>query len=178
MTAKIKLLCLSACMLTACSGMQGGSPQDQYIAAMSQCEKLEALVAGHKKGFPVLRTTQTTVKYMDIWKARYHLIGDACQVWGWGNNKFSYVCTLTEPAKEVAMSHYEQAKSKAAECLGSGWTMKEGPRKQGEGVQATFSKAGETTVVTTMAVSSPQMFASEWRSYYFVGDPGDVLPNQ
>lgn len=163
-----------AALLASCTTVEEQA-MDSQVAALSPCEKVQALVKGHEKGFPNLRTTQSTTRYMNIWRARYHLVGSDCQVWGWANDKFSYVCSLTEPNKEVSMEHFTQAKAAAASCLGEGWTLKEGPRKQGEGVRAQFSRAGSSTVISVMAVASPNLFKTEWRTYYFVGDPTDAL---
>lgn len=136
---------------------------------------MHALLQGHKKGFPALRTQQSTVKYMDIWRAKYHLVGDACQVWGWGQGKFSYVCSLIEPNKDVAMVHFNSAKEKTQACLGPDWKVSEGPRPNGEGEKIEFTNAGKSTVLTILAASSATLFKTEWRTYYFVGDPSDKL---
>ena len=152
----------------------GETELDTQVAALTTCEKIDALIKGHKHGFPNLRTTQSSAKIMDVWKARYHLVGDSCQVWGWGAARFSYVCTLTEPGQDLAMEHFNQAKAKTRECLSPQWALQEGPRDNGEGVKAEFSKPGEKTVVTLVAASSPTVFKTEWKTYYFVGDPNDI----
>lgn len=164
---------LSLFLLQACTTAQE-QELDKKVAELSNCEKIDALVAGHGRGFPYLRTTQTTSKYMDTWKARYHLVGDSCQVWGWGDQKFSYVCSLTEPNQAVAMEHFDKAKKITSDCLGEGWTLKQGARKQGEGIRADYSTPGNNTVITLLAASSPTLFATEWKTYFFVGDPADL----
>jgi hypothetical protein len=170
---KLSCVLISVAALQACSTAQQAE-LDKKVAALTTCEKVNALVAGHSKGFPQLRAAQTTSKYMDMWRARYNLVGEGCQVWGWGNAKFSYVCSLTEPSEQVAMEHFEQAKKITHECLGDSWSMKQGKRKQGDGVKAEFSVAGKNTVITVVAASSPTLFASEWKTYYFVGDEADL----
>lgn len=162
-----------AIMAVGCTTTQE-SAMDAQVAALSTCEKVDALIQGHKQGFPNLRMTQTSTKFMDVWKARYHLVGDSCQVWSWGQGKFSYVCSLTEPNEQVAMEHYGQAKQKAQECLQTGWALKEGARNMGEGHKAEFSRAGDGTVLTIVATSSPTLFKTEWKTYLFVGDPNDL----
>ncbi|MEE2730381.1 MAG: hypothetical protein VYA55_06130 [Pseudomonadota bacterium] len=147
---------------------------DSQVAAMSNCEKIEALVQGHRHGFPQLKTTLSNAKIMQVWKARYHLVGDACQVWGWSADKFSYVCSQTEPNQETAMDHYGKAKAVTRQCLGPEWVLTEGKRDMGDGVKAEFAKAGESAVITVVAASSPTVFHNEWKTYYFVGDPNDI----
>lgn len=160
-------------VLAGCTTTQE-SEMDSKVAALTTCEKIEALIQGHKKGFPNLRMTQSSAKIMDVWKARYNLVGDSCQVWGWGSGKFSYVCSLTEPNKQVAMEHYQLAMGQAKECLQQGWALKEGPRKMGEGLKAEFSRPNDPTVLTVVATSSPTLFKTEWKTYVFVGDPNDL----
>jgi len=163
----------AALVLVGCSTTQE-SEMDSKVAALTTCEKIDALIEGHKKGFPNLRMTQSSVKLMDIWKARYHLVGDSCQVWGWGSGKFSYVCTLTEPNEQVAREHYQLAVQKGKECLQQGWTLNEGGRDMGEGLKAEFTRPNDATVLTVVATSSPTLFKTEWKTYVFVGDPSDL----
>lgn len=170
-----QVACVAGAMLLGACTTVEEQAMDSQVSDLTPCEKLQALITGHGKGFPVLRTTKSTTRYMDIWRARYHLVGDSCQVWGWGEDKFSYVCTLTEPNKDVAMEHFNLAKERASTCLGASWKVEEGPRKEGEGVRARFTKQGSSTAVSVLAVASPTLFKTEWRTYYFVGDPSDAL---
>ena len=159
--------------LVGCTTTQE-TAMDSQVASMTNCEKLDALIQGHQKGFPNLRTTLSSAKIMNVWKARYHLVGDSCQVWGWSADKFSYVCSLVEPNEEIAMDHFNQAKTMTRECLGEDWVMKQGARDMGEGTKAEFSKPGVATVVTMLAASSPTVFKTEWKTYFFVGNPNDI----
>ncbi len=164
---------LAVTVLMGCTTAQE-TEEGRQVAAMSTCDKINALIEGHAKGFPRLRTSLSSSKYMEVWKARYHLVGDACQVWGSSSDKFSYVCSLTEPNKEVAMEHYTKAKSVTRECLSGDWSMQEGPRDMGEGSKAEFSRAGTDTVVTIVAAASPTVFKTEWKTYYLVGNPNAI----
>ena len=168
LAAMIALTVLASCTTTEETAM------DAHVGAMSNCEKVEALIAGHQKGFPNLKQSLSNAKLMQVWKARYHLVGDSCQVWGWSADKFSYVCSLTEPNQATAMDHYAKAKNMTRECLGPEWVLKEGKRDMGEGSKAEFAKPGVSTVVTVAAASSPAVFKTEWKTYYFVGDPNDI----
>ena len=165
-------LCIS------CSSF-GGSTEDKErdakVAAMSVCEKITGLIEGHDKGFPVLRLQKTHAKLMDVWKARYHLVGDSCQVWDWGKGSSSYMCSLTSPNKETALQYYEEAKKVAGECLGAQWTLGESARALGEGKKAQFTRAGSDTVLGVHAVATPGLFRQEWTTYFFVGNPNDAL---
>lgn len=143
------------------------------VARMSVCEKVNALIKEHETGFAGVRGQRRTSQWLDTWPALYHLVGNDCQIWGWGRGKFSYVCDATWPNQEMAMEDYEAAKQVARECLGDTWTLRESPRTDPEGTVAEFSNPKNTTVVKVVAVSSPGLFSSEWSSYYYVGDGKD-----
>ena len=164
---------LAVSTLVGCTTTQE-TEMDSQVEAMSSCEKIDALIQGHQQGFPHLRMTLSNAKIMKVWKARYHLVGDSCQVWGWSADKFSYVCSLIEPDEAIAMEHFNQAKAITRECLGEEWVLKEGARDMGEGIKAEFSKPGVATVVTMLAASSPTVFKTEWKTYFFVGNPNDI----
>lgn len=148
---------------------------DAQVAAMTTCEKITALINGHDKGFPLLRTQKTNAKLLDVWKARYHLVGDSCQVWGWGKGEFSYMCSLSTPNRDTSMDYYAKAKTVAADCLGAQWQLQEGARELGEGMKALFTRSGSRTAVGVQAVATPGLFRDEWTTYFFVGSPNDAL---
>ncbi len=167
-------LCLSCTSQVASSGSKTAE-MDAKVAAMTPCERLQGLIQGHAKGFPLLRLQKTQAKLLDVWKARYHLVGDSCQVWVWGQGQSSYMCSLSSPNQETAMAYYEKAKQAASECLGSDWHLEEGKRKLGEGMKAQYSHANEATAVGVQAVATPGLFKDEWTTYFFVGNPNDAL---
>lgn len=161
-------------VLAGCTTSQE-SAMDNQVAALSPCEKVSALIDGHKQGFPHLRMSGgKSSGIAQVWKARYHLVGESCQVWGWGSGKFSYVCSQQEPGEELAREHLEQAKIATRQCLDDAWTMQEKKRDMGEGSRIDFTKANETTVISIVAAASPTLMKTEWRTYYFVGDPSDI----
>lgn len=177
-----KMMVLGAAVATclSCASYGDGNSSklkamDAQVAAMSTCEKIKGLIAGHGNGFPALKMQKTNARLMDVWKARYNLVGDSCQVWSWGKGQTSYMCALSSPNRETAMEYYDKAKQVTAECVGAEWTLKEGARELGEGMKAQFSHAGTKTVVGVHAVSTPGLFKSEWTTYYFVGHPSDAL---
>ena len=174
------LILAAAGAVSVCQGGETGAvakPQamEKKISAMSDCDRIQALIKGHSKGFAALRREKAHSKLVDVWKARYHLVGDSCQVWGWGAGKYSYMCALTSPNRETARSYYDRAKAVAGRCLGKDWQLEESMRQQGEGFKAQFSRQGGGTAVGVQAVATPGLFKTEWTTYFFVGDPNDML---
>lgn len=176
---KRMLLGAALVSLLSCVTQGGAKPDmkqiDAKVAAMTPCEKVHALIEGHSKGFPMLKLQKTEARLLDVWKARYHLVGDACQVWQWGQGQFSYMCALSTPNQQTAMDYYEKAKMLTAECLGAQWQPQEGKRELGEGLKTSFVQAGNKTVVGIHAVATPGLFKDEWTTYYFVGSPNHAL---
>ena len=161
----------STILLGACQT----NPADDAVAAMSACEKINALITQHRSGFDQIRKNPRPGNRMTVWDARYQMIGNNCQVWDWGNNHSSYMCNLSFPDQESAVEVYNKGKQTAAECLGSSWQQTEQPRKLGNGTRVVYSKAGSDTVLSVHAIETKGVFREEWTVYYFVGNPNDGL---
>jgi len=165
----LALLALTGCTTTR------DTAQDKQVEALTTCEKIDALVKGHQAGFPQLRMTGgSSAGIAQVWPARYHLVGNDCQVWQWGKGKFSYVCSLQEPGQELAMAHLEKARDITRQCLDASWAQATTARDMGVGSRIQFSKPGVDTVISLVAAETPTVFKDEWRTYYLVGDPQDI----
>lgn len=161
-------------VLSGCADQKTQAIQDT-AATMSTCEKIEALVNAHQNGFEKLRFSQQTTNKMDIWRTRYHLVGDRCQIWSWGAGNTDYVCSLISPNRETAEEHFEKAKAITRQCLDNSWEMSIIPRQIGNGTKAVFAQKDNNTVVATHVVEIHGIFNTEWATYYFVGDHNDQL---
>ncbi len=169
------LVALSLSILfTACAD-QETQKNNEAIVNMSSCEKIQALIGAHKDQFKQIRYARQTTNRMDIWRTRYHLIGDRCQIWDWGSGNTDYVCSLIAPEQELAEQRYEKAKQTTRECLDSSWQLTEQARKVGQGSKAVYAQQGNNTVVATHVVKIRGLFNTEWITYYFVGDRNDQL---
>lgn len=164
------LLALSA---TAC--VENTHSTKAMVDAMSSCEKVNALIKSHSDGFSKIRTNKSITPRIDIWKARYHLVGDSCQVWGLSDNRFDYVCSATAPTEYVARQWYEKAKIETDKCLDDSWTMSESPRSIGNGDKAVFSQKNSDLKIATHVIETRGLFKSEWATYYFVGNSQEEL---
>jgi len=164
----------SSAVLAACIDTQTRE-QDAAVAAMSSCEKVQALIRSHDLEFERVRNVRRTANMMDVWTTRYHLVGDSCQVWDWGGGNSSYVCSVVSPNEELAREMYNRAIKVTRECLDEDWALSERKRKLGTGDKAIFRKPGEDSAVATHVIETPGIFKSEWTTYYFVGDSTDEL---
>ncbi len=153
-----------ASALTACTSWQ------KAPSTAATCEQLQELVADHSSGFQNFRGRASDAKSITVWRSNFHLVGNDCQVWGWGEGRFSYVCSLIEPNEATAQTHFKAAQEKARTCLDSSWSITVGERAMGPGKRADFSHPDKTAVISMVVMPSPALFRDEWRTYYFVGD--------
>lgn len=176
MNKKTGLLISASLILltTACADKQSREI-NEAAATMSDCEKIEALVAAHQNGFEKIRFSKQTTNKMDIWRSRYHLVGDRCQIWHWGPGNTDYVCSLISPDEQIARERFETAKAITRQCLDTSWELIESSRKIGTGNKAVYAQDGNNTVVATHVVETRGLFNTEWATYYFVGDRSDQL---
>lgn len=163
---------LAAAALAGCSVQ---STEEIAVTQMSNCEKVMALVDAHPNKFENIRKSLQSTRKITVWDARYHLIGNNCQVWSWGTGKTDYMCSLTSPNKETAMENFAKAKKLTQSCLGDTWQLSEQPRKVGNGIKASFTRPTGDTVVAIHAVETQGILRNEWTSYFFVGDASNEL---
>ncbi len=171
MINKILLITISSLSLLGCSTLVGNeNSSDDSVKTMTQCEQLQALIKSHEDGFKEVRKTRSNSKLADIWTSKYHLIGNNCQIFGWGKGKFSYSCSITSPSEAVAMEKYQNAKSKIEACIGESWALNERPRHGKKGSVAIYTAEEHQTAVATHVFETSGIFKDEWTNYVFVGD--------
>ena len=161
---------LTICLILSSCVDQQTRERDVVVKNMSNCEKVQGLIKAHEGGFVNIRERKTVTNKMDIYSARYQLVGDRCQVWHWGAGDIDYVCSVISPSNEIANEYYIKAKNFTQECLGEEWILTESPRQVGNGTKAIFKKSGENTIVATHIVQTQGLYKTEWGTYYFVGD--------
>ena len=175
MVNKIGLVSLSLCALFSCQATSNSTVDkqaiDEKVKSMSKCEQVKALVREHKNGFEKIRKKKTSTKLANIWTARYHLVGEGCQVINWKGTNSSYMCSVISPGEEVALERYQNAKQQIQSCLGESWVLQERERHGKKGSVAIYSNKDTDTVVTTQAFETNGIFNDEWTNYIFVGDP-------
>lgn len=163
----------TAAVLAACQ-----SPVNRAIAdkaeQMTPCEIVGALIQSHRDGFAPLRGAKTTTSRLDIWRARYNLVGRDCQIWQSGQGQTHYVCSQSAPSDEIAQLYYDDAKIQARACLASEWQEKEVPRKLGTGQRTLFSKTGESAAVALHKIKVEGL-RDQWGVYFIIGEPSGAL---
>lgn len=167
------LIPLAAITVAGCETQT--SEVTESIAKLSNCEKVLALVDEHPNQFSKLRINSKNTGAITIWDARHHLVGNNCQVWGWGKGKTDYMCSKTAPNKAIAEDYFNTAKQLTQSCIGNSWTLTERARKVGTGIKAVFSRPDSPTVVAVHAVETKGLFKDEWTAYFFVGDTNDDI---
>ena len=164
-------LLASTLLLAACSqtAYEAYMTPDKQTKVYNACQKIDALINEYNNNFERVKGEKIQSRASNIWKAKHHLIGQDCQVWSWGKDKTTYSCSTSAPSKEVAFEYYNNAKSKAAECLGEAWSLEEAKRNKDEGMKAEFSSSNSQAIVATHVVPTQGLFKSEWTVYYYVG---------
>ena len=157
---------LASCSTTAYEAYQADDGRPKVYNA---CQKIDALLSEYENNFDRVKGDKIQSRAGNIWKAKHHLIGQDCQVWAWGKNRTTYSCSTSAPSKDVAFEYFNNAKSKAAQCLGDSWSLEESARNKDEGRKAEFSSAKSKAIVATHVVPTQGLFKSEWTVYYYVG---------
>ncbi len=169
------LLALASTLLLACTYSSAKQQQaDQRNRPPEEaCGEVKALIDSQADGFKNIRTTRRDTSWMEVWNTNFQLVGKGCQVWGWGEGGYSYVCSRTEPNKELAKEDYSKAVKFTRQCLGKQWQEQFLERDKGTAYKTEFSLPGKPVVVAVHGVKARGLFQDEWTVYYFVGDPND-----
>lgn len=147
----------------------------------SPCTKLELLKTAYYDDFTQLKTTQVAGRATNMWKAKYQLFGENCQVFALGGKQHTYSCRLVAPDEETAKGYYQNAQSVTKQCLGEAWTLEESPRKHDNGMKTTFTNndanPDEKVTFSTHLVPSSGLFSTTWTLYYYVGNVNQPKSN-
>lgn len=168
-----QLVCvLLAPILSACNNAKD---ETAVLSPDELCTQVRELISQHNDGFKQLKGNMQATKNMDIWAAKYHLVGKGCQIWRWSSGKQSYMCSLTVPDETLAIEKQNRAIDFSRQCLGNEWSVEEIKRNNGRAVRHVFSKETENTVASIHRVKTEGLFKSEWTVYYFIGDRDQSL---
>ena len=132
--------------------------------------------------FNQLKSVAVKGRISNMWKAKFNLFGEHCQVFTWGGDQHSYSCSLVAPDEESAKRYYQNAKSITQGCLGNEWQLEEKNRTQDAGMKASFTQianqSSEQVTFSTQLVPSSGFFSTTWSIYYYVGDITEPKKNQ
>ena len=171
-SAKLTLI-LTSILLTSCVN-QNTKISAHIMPTSNACTKLNLLKSAYYDDFKQLKEVQIKNRTSQIWKAKYQLFGENCQVFSWGGKQHTYSCRLVAPDEEAAQSYYLNAKKITQQCLGDEWQLEESSRRYDEGMKASFTnhnaKPSEKVTFSTHLVPTPGLFSTTWTIYYYVGN--------
>jgi hypothetical protein len=168
----IGLTALSACSLQDPTKKKAYLEENKPSPVVNPCKKVDALIAEYSNNFDRIKEDNIHIQnsISKIWRAKYHLVGNSCQVWARGIESNTYACSLIAPDETTAMNYFSKAKNTTKACLGSSWDMVEADRKNNSGKKVTFSQARSPLTLSTHMVPTAGLFKSEWTVYYYVGN--------
>jgi len=166
--SKLSLL-ITSTLLVSCAN-QNQIAHEKVAPVINPCQKIDLLIKAYDNNFDNVKETNIAAKASSIWKAKYHLVGDSCQVWSWGGKKTTYACNIIAPDKKTALNYYDKAKTTTQQCLGKRWKMQESPRKSDEGLKTEFTHDSNKLSLSTHLVPTKGLFESQWTVYYYIGN--------
>lgn len=167
-----RLLTAAALIATAtAASLHGCSNTSAVIEAnIDPCSALETLIADHNNDFADIRKYPRPYNSITVWQTDYEVIKDRCEIWGWGDNNFNYICSVISPNKDIASTQYNDSIKRVRQCLNSDWVASETPRKVGNGLRTLFTQGDSQTAVSIHMIETPALFNSEWTTYASVGN--------
>ena len=158
------VLILTACNSVKTQDMTTSVPTDEL------CTQVKKLIVQHGDGFQEIKGKVHIARYVDVWDAKYHLVGKGCQIWRWSDGKQAYMCSVTVPNKQVAIEKHIKAIKFSKQCLGSEWIVENIENQKTGAYRSIFSRKEQNTVASVHRVNTEGLFKSEWTVYYFIGD--------
>ena len=138
------------------------------------CAKLELLKNAYHDDFTQLKEIKVGARVTNIWKAKYQLFGENCQVFSWGGEQHTYSCSLVAPDEVTAQRFYQSAKKVTKECLGDTWKLEETSRKHDAGMKTSFTnndaEPNQKVEFSTHLVPTSGLFSTTWTLFYYVGN--------
>jgi hypothetical protein len=171
---------LSSILLASCVN-QNTKTTDNIMPITNPCTKLTLIKNAYHNDFTQLKDINVNGRVSNIWKAKYQLFGQNCQVFSWGRKQHTYSCSLVAPNEETAKKYYQNAKRVTQECLGEKWHFEEEKRKHDDGMKASFINHGaqpdEKINFSTHLVPTSGLFSTTWKIYYYVGNSTTPVSN-
>jgi len=166
-------LIISSMFLASCVN-QNIKIASNIMPTTNACAKLKLLKTAYHDDFTQLKEIKVGGRVSNIWKAKYQLFGENCQVFSWGEKKHTYSCSLIAPDEETAQRYYQGAKRVTQECLGEKWTLEEHDRVHDDGMKTSFTnydnKSSEKLTFSTHLVPTSGLFSTTWAIFYYVGN--------
>ena len=164
---------ISSALLASCVNQNAKITQD-IMPTTNACAKLELLKKAYYEDFVNLKEIKVQGRASNMWRAKYQLFGQHCQIFSWGGDQQNYSCRLVAPDEETAKKYYLSAKKVTQQCLGEAWKSEEENRTNDDGMKTSFindkATANDKVSFSTHLVPSPGLFSTTWTIYYYVGN--------
>ena len=160
---------ISSCGNTAANSNLTNDSISDKTQNYSVCEKIDALVNAYENDFEKIKLKPINSKISQLWKAKYHLVGNNCEIWSWGTKATTYSCSVTAPNKIVAQRYFENAKSEAIACIDDSWKMTESPSNNNKGFKLEFDNSTKGMRIAAHMVPTGGWSKSGWSVYYYIG---------
>jgi hypothetical protein len=163
------LVLLSSCALIIGCTNQNTVTQNNIKPVSNACQKIDLLIKASHNNFDDMKQSQVKSKSTRIWKAKYDLVGDNCQIWTLASNQLTYSCRIDIDSEELAQQYYSSAKKTTRQCLDDSWLDSEENRINDAGLKTIFSHKNESANVSAHIVPSRAAFKQQWTVYYYIG---------
>lgn len=160
---------LSSCGNTTANSNLADDGISEKVQNYTTCEKIDALVNAYDNDFEEVKLKPINSKISQLWKAKYHLVGNDCQIWSWGNKATTYSCHTTAPSKIIAKQYFESAKNEALKCVDDSWIMTESPSNNNKGLKVEFDNQIKGMRIATHMVPTGGWSKSVWSVTYYIG---------
>ncbi|MBU2871987.1 hypothetical protein [Colwellia sp. E2M01] len=167
------LAILSSLFLASCAN-QNTKITDNLMPTTNACVKLELIKKDYSTNFASLKSEEIVGRMSNMWKAKYQLFGENCQIFSWGGAQHTYSCNVVAPDEITAKKYYENAKKVTEQCLGDEWKLEESTRAHDNGLKAMFTHSDPTSkepvTFSTQLIPSSGLFSTTWTLYYYIGN--------
>jgi hypothetical protein len=144
------------------------SPEQQaYADSLTTCQKIDGLLTSFNDGFKPLRAAQIQNKYSDSWAAKYHVVGNSCQIIIMGDGNTSYKCAKYYKEETPSRADYNTAVENIRECLGDQWSSTQST--QNDTLKSIFNSGSNQAEMIIRSGPTLAKFGDKWQTTFEVG---------
>lgn len=160
-------LVLTGLVLSGCSSLN--IEQKAAIDTLSPCEKINGLLSAYDNRFEGLKQTRVNTKFMDVWSAKYNLVGNDCQITVLDADTVTYRCQDNYTDQQQAVAIHQKAVDFTRDCLAeNNWLEKQ--KESAESLRTRFV-LDEKTPVISIYTSKTLSKIKPWSTSFEVGKP-------
>lgn len=163
-------LLITSSLLTACVN-QNNIVNQNLQPVSNPCQKITLLTKAYKNDFAQLKQSPIKSRLSNIWQAKYHLFGENCRIWSWGNKETTYACNIQALDQKTAQNYYHKMKETTQQCLNNTWHEQELPKKHNKGMKTVFTDKDTNLSISAHIIPSEGLLKDKWAVYYYIGKP-------